>query len=525
VSGRRIWRATGLLAGANAAALGIQFLTTILVAREFGATAPMDAYTLAVSIPESLQYVLMLATLSIVFTPLFIDARTRLGEDTAWSLALSLLAVISFSVLALLPLLWLAMPSLMHLLAPGFAPATRALAVELADLILPGLLYYATAGVLLGICFAYHDFMTAAVNTVLLALLNLAAFGIFVLGLQWGVQGLMLGRLGALLIVQVLLVSRVYRLLGRRRPRITFRNPHLWRLLTYLPPYMFGAVSGQLQLIVNRSLISTLGAGSVAAWGYGQRLADIPMAALGAAVGAAYLPDFAALVAAGRDSGAALEWNRAVVRVSLILTPIAALLLALGLPLITVLFQRGAFDAAATQATFLVLAGLALGLPLRGIGGLIVRGMPALKSRRLPLILSVLSTGVGVALAFTLLDVLGLFGVALSVSIGDALFAVVGCIVFWRRLSAQTRETAALLAKIAGTALVAGAAAYAVVWGVTGSPPIVQVILGGMIGAGVWVGLALALDLPEVRALGLVVLRRLGRIVPALVPEGRREKL
>src|SRR5262245_6632351 len=103
-------RATGMIAGANAFALGLSFLTTVLVAREFGTSADMDAYAVAISIPESLQYVLMLTTLSVVFTPMFIEVRTRLGELEAWSMALSLLVLVVVLVVLLLPLIALLLP-------------------------------------------------------------------------------------------------------------------------------------------------------------------------------------------------------------------------------------------------------------------------------------------------------------------------------------------------------------------------------------------------------------------------------
>ena len=49
------------------------------MAREFGTGAAMDAYTVAIFFPEALQYLLMLVTLSVVFTPMFIDVRTGLA--------------------------------------------------------------------------------------------------------------------------------------------------------------------------------------------------------------------------------------------------------------------------------------------------------------------------------------------------------------------------------------------------------------------------------------------------------------
>jgi putative peptidoglycan lipid II flippase len=236
------------------------------------------------------------------------------------------------------------------------------------------------------------------------------------------------------------------------------------------------------------------------------------------------LPNFAALVAGDKTNSAGEQWNRALLRATVLLAPVAALLVALGAPLITVLFQRGAFDAQATQTTAGVLAGLALGLPLRGIGGLVVRGMPAFKTRRLPLTLSALSTGVSIGLAFVLLNVFGLFGVALAVSLGDGVFALVGALAFWRRLNAETRATLMALAKISAAALAVGMVSYLVSALLASAPPFARLLIGGIAGVGVWLALAWMLDLPEQRALTEAARVRL-RALSGARWQGRRREL
>lgn len=503
-----VWRATGLVAIANAGALGLQVLTTILIARQFGTTPQMDAYTFAVSIPESLQYLLMLATLSVLFTPLWIDARVRLGASQAWSMALSLLVVLVLLVLLLLPVLYWFMPTLMSWLAPGLTDSTRALAVELSDLILPGLIYYATAGVLLGICYAHYDFRVAAINTLLLAGLNLLGFLVFV---QWqggDVRGLMVGRLAALLGAELFLLWGALRHVRGIHWQLNLFHPEFRSLLKYMPPYIFGALSGQLALFINRAFVSTLGAGSIAAWGYGQRLSEIPLAILGAAFGATFLPGFAAQVAANDPEGANASWNRTVLRVWLVMTPLAALVITLAVPLITLFFQRGSFDATSTQTSSLVLIGLAVGLPLRAVAGLVVRGMPAFKTRWLPLTLSALSTITNIVLDVALISSLGLFGIALAASVGDGLFALVGGLVFWRWLHAQPRATLGTAGKILLASVVAGGVSFLVLRALSNVPSLLQLPVGALPGALVFIGLAWWLDLGETRTLLAHVRRR-----------------
>ena len=499
-----------MIAIANAAALGLQFLTTILIAREFGASAQMDAYTLAVSIPEALQYVLMLATLSFVFTPLFIDHRSQHGASEAWSIALTLLLLVCGIVFLLIPLLFLAMPTLMFALAPGFAPDTRALAVELSDLILPGLFYYATAGLLLGICYAYDDFTTAALNTLLVALLNLAAFFALVQFLQWGVHGLMLGRLLALGALQIFLLARALRFKPTHVEKIRWRNRHVWRVLTYLPPYMFGTLAWQVQLVISRSLLSTLGAGSIAAWGYGQRLADIPMAVLGGAIGTTFLPSFAKHISDQDKLQASSSWSHALVRVALLLAPLAGFITALAVPIVSVLLQRGSFDERSTQATALVLMGLALGLPARGIGGLVSRGLPAFQTRVFPILLSSVAMALTIAFTFALIGTLGLFGVALATSIGELFYAAAGSFIFVRWLHTNFLVTLRVLAKIFVAAVfifLIGAAVVSLV-----SNPMLQLVSASVVSFCVYAIFTYMLHLPETTAVQRIVMTQWGRL-------------
>lgn len=320
----------------------------------------------------------------------------------------------------------------------------------------------------------------------------------------------MSARLLALGALQIFLVWRVRRLKRDTPVHIRLWHPQVRSMLSYLPPYTFGAVSGQAQLIVSRSLISTLGAGSIAAWSYGQRLAEIPMAIVGGAFGTTFLPAFAERVSAADKDAASAHWNRALTRLTLLLAPLAILSIALAVPLITVLFQRGAFDERSTQATAVVLVGLALGLPARGVGTLVARGLPAFKTRRVPILLSAFATALTIGLAIVLIRMYGLFGVALATSLGEFGFACAGVFLFWRWLNARVRATLFDLAKIFAAA---GAMFLAIlVVNEIFSAPLVQALVGGALGLSVYALVGYAFHLSELRALAQWMMRRLARV-------------
>lgn len=430
-------QATGLLTVANTVSLALGLLFNILIARAFGTSADMDAYTIAVSVPESLQYLLMIGTLSLVFTPMFIDLRITQGDAVAWRVANTLLTLIGTGLLLIVILLLPVTSILVQLLAPGFSKETQELATGLTRLLLPSVLYYAAAGVLLGLCYAYQDFKTPALNAVLVSGLGIATYCLFVVWLDLGILGLVIGRLATLVVLIILLGWSAARLDAQFGPRPAL-DRRVTHVLVYIPFYVVGAVSGQLSLMVSRRFASELGVGSIAALSYGQRIADIPLALVGVAFGSALLPTLATKVAEGRYDSARQSFFQGVAFLSFLMIPVMIGLVVLRVPIVRLLLARGAFDTSSTYLTGIVVAGLACGLPSRAVGAMVVRGLPAFKTRRAPAVLSAASSATNIGLTVLLVRWLGLLGITLAVAVGDLVFAVLGILFYCRRLGSQS---------------------------------------------------------------------------------------
>jgi putative peptidoglycan lipid II flippase len=118
-------------------------------------------------------------------------------------------------------------------------------------------------------------------------------------------------------------------------------------------------------------------------------LLSLPISLLGKAIGQSAFPHLAS-AAVTRD------WNglrRLLMRSTGLAVGLGILavlvLLAVGRPLIRMLFEHGQFDANAGNMTYLVLTGYALGLPAYCGTELVVRGMLALGHARIPLLIDV----------------------------------------------------------------------------------------------------------------------------------------
>jgi putative peptidoglycan lipid II flippase len=118
----------------------------------------------------------------------------------------------------------------------------------------------------------------------------------------------------------------------------------------------------QVNLLVGRQVASFF-EGAIAWLSYADRLYQLPLGVVGIAIGVVLLPDLSRRLRAGDTAGGQDALSRAA-EVSMALTiPSAVALMVIPTPLVSVLFERGAFDADDVVATALALAVYGLGLP------------------------------------------------------------------------------------------------------------------------------------------------------------------
>ncbi|MEO1797546.1 MAG: murein biosynthesis integral membrane protein MurJ, partial [Pseudomonadota bacterium] len=275
------------------------------------------------------------------------DAATGLG-----------LVLILFTLLAMV-----AMPWLVLAMASGFRGDERFdLAVLFGRIAFPYILFISLAALASGVLNANRQFLAAAAVPILLnvffiaALLIASALGWPVgLTLAWAVPFAGIAQLSVLLVA-------VHRAGFNLMPRVPRMTPELKRLAIIAAPAALAGGVVQVNLLVGRQVASYFE--GAAAWlYYADRLYQLPLGVVGVAIGVVLLPDLSRRLQASDVAGGQAAFSRAS-EISLTLTlPAAVALLAIPLPLISVLFERGAFTAEDSAATALATAIYGAGLP------------------------------------------------------------------------------------------------------------------------------------------------------------------
>ena len=128
-----------------------------------------------------------------------------------------------------------------------------------------------------------------------------------------------------------------------------------------IPGLIAGGIT-QINIVVG-TVIASLQAGAVSYLYYADRLYQLPLGIVGIAIGVVLLPELARKLRAGERAAVIDTQNRSLEFALALTLPAAVGLAVAAEPIISVLFERGAFTAEDTPATAMALIAFSLGLP------------------------------------------------------------------------------------------------------------------------------------------------------------------
>ncbi len=452
---------------ATASSRILGFVRDMLIAAALGTGAIADAYFVAQRLPNLFRRLFAEGAFQSAFVPIYArtleeggaDEARRFGEEALAGLAASLLVV---TVLAEIGMVWLT-----YALAPGFAddPGKFDLAVLLGRIAFPYLALVSVVSLLSGVLnsvgrFAAAAFSPSLLNVVLIAALVFIYFTGQIETMFAGVALTAAITVGGVLQLAVLAFAcrRAGIGLALRRPRWT---PGLRRLVALAGPSVLAGGVVQINIVVGTIIASAL-PGAVSWLYYADRLYQLPLGIVGIAIGVVLLPDLARALRAGRPGEARHTQNRAIEFATALTLPAAVALAVIPVPIIALLFERGAFSAADTAATAPALAAYAVGLPAFVAIKVLQPAFFAREDTRTPMWFGVISMVVNVVAAFALFGPFGPVGIAAATSLAAWINAAMLAAVLLRRgdlvVDAAMKRRLPLLALAAA---IMGAALYA----------------------------------------------------------------
>lgn len=390
------------------------FTRDIMIAAFLGSGPVAEAFLIAFSLPNMFRRFFGEGAFNTAFIPLF-SKKVEGGED-AKQFAEDALSGLAAILIVFTLLAQVAMPWFVLAMASGFVEDARFdLTVSFARVAFPYILFISIAALLSGVLNSIGRFAAAAAAPVLLNVILIGSMWIaYETGgdIGWAlVWGIPVAGVGQMILLWWAAAKAGFRL-RLRMPRMT---PELKRLaIIALPAALAGGVV-QVNLLVGRQVASYFD-GAIAWLNYADRLYQLPLGVVGIAIGVVLLPDLSRRLRAGDEAGSQNSINRAAEFTLLLTLPAAVALVVIPFPIVSVLFQRGAFSMEDAQATALAVAIYGVGLPSFVLHKVLSPIYFAREDTRTPFRFALVSMVVNLVLAVGLVNWFGYLAAAIGTS-------------------------------------------------------------------------------------------------------------
>lgn len=414
----------------------------IFLASYLGTSMQADVFLLAYFIPDMVGNSLLVNALAIscvpLFSKLYVSGKPYLLRETITGV---MAYCLSFSVILTI-VFFLSRDVIIGMLGAGLEEGAKGLSVQLYSIIIPSLAIFPAISIGTAVLQVYGKFNAPAMAPVLFNLVFLAAI-IYVYLLSVPLQA---GVFLLALIIPVGVAAMavlIWLSIGKYRINI-FVRPDFARLLSPVRevrdifkvffPYLGILMTFQAIQMVERYLASGLEVGSISGLNYAYRMAQFPLWVFVAAVSAVVFPSMSKDTSLGQTDNLRETFGNALNLVFVITVPLAVCLFVLRVPAVSVLLQRGSFDAGSVHITAGILAGYSLSIIFQGVVIICLRAFLAIGRYGTPLLVTITAAGLNIVLDFFLVEIYGTAGLGYGAAAGALVNSLILLVLLNREL-------------------------------------------------------------------------------------------
>jgi putative peptidoglycan lipid II flippase len=459
-------RAAGLMLVAVLASRLLGLVREMLIARQFGNTGPVSAYTSAFNLPDLLYFFLSSGALSSAFIPEFTKRFQTGKKREAWEVFSIIACFMGIVLTVAVVIFWIYAKPLVSILAvPGFVtkhPELVPLTMLLTRIILPCQLFFFVGGLMSATLESRQKFAARAAGPVIY---NLGIiFGAVVLARWFNIAGVALGTLIGAFVGNIAYAAYCMRKEGYEfYPSLNLRHPGVIRVAQLALPVIFGLGMPQIDVMVNKWFATFVSASAPAGLNYANRLMQVPLGIFAQAAGTAILPMLAAYAAknAFDDMRSGVSYGlRAIMVESL---PATVFMVVMADPLVRTIYMSGEFKPSSVAPVAILMIWYSVGIFAWAGQRIIAPGFFAMQDTITPVAIGTASAIVFIPLNLILMRAMGAPGIALATTIGISLHFF--GMTWWLRRRLHGLEGGKVLRTV-GRTLVAAAAMGVVCYGV-----------------------------------------------------------
>ncbi len=333
------------------------FARDVIFAREFAASASMDAFLIAFKIPNFMRRLFAEGAFNQAFVPTLSDYKETRDKNDVKDLIAHVAGTLGGWLLIISIIGIVIAPILIMIFAPGYLlneaqnldnaiqqHSQYELTVSLLRITFPYILFISLVAFAGGILNSYHKFAIPAFTPVVLNVVLISSIYFLVPYMEEPVMGLAIGVFIAGFL-QLLLQLPFLKQLGLLvKPKWDNKHKGVRQILKLMLPAIFGASIAQINLLLDTILASLLVSGSISWLYYSDRLMEFPLGVLGVALATVILPSLSRDFASKSKHEFSVTLDKAIRWVVYLGSPAAVGLFFLSVPIITTLFGSDKFQ-------------------------------------------------------------------------------------------------------------------------------------------------------------------------------------
>lgn len=386
----------------------------IVLANTYGTSIYSDAYIIANNIPIVIFSVVAIA-ISTAFIPIYSEIRERENENEALSFAnnfINILLIISL----IITIVGIMFPGLLvNLFAHGFTGETYKITVQFTRILMPSVIVIALMSVAGSYLQLKEDFLPISYvsipnNLIIIASIFIAFYENKPYILAFGTT---LGMISQLIYYCPFMKKNGY----KHSFKLDIKDKYIKKVLKMVGPVFIGVAVNEVNIIIDRTLVSGLEEGSIAALNYSSKLIGFVTGVFIVSIITIIYPKMSKLSAKFEYKILKVYILKIFSIISLIIVPITIITVAYSNDIVRIIFQRGSFNIQSTQMTSIALIAYSIGLLAIGYREVLTKIYFSLKDTKTPMINGAIAVIFNIILNLILIKKIGFVGSAFSTSI------------------------------------------------------------------------------------------------------------
>lgn len=389
------------------------FVRELVLASSYGASVYSDAYIVSMNIPLVICSTIGL-TIGSIFIPLYIEIISKHGNEHALKFTSNMINIVGIISMLLVILGFIFIEPLVKIFAMGFNGEALSTTINFSKILLLTIIFTSLGNIITAYLQSHNNFIIPGImsipkNIIIIVSITLSVkYGPYLM-----IWGTLLGSVVELLFQIPASIKKGY----KYKLYLYLQDEYIKKAMYLIGPILIGVAVNQVNVMVDRTLASTLTSGSISALNYANKLNGFVMAMFISSIGTV-IYTMLSKQSLQEDKE---EFIKSIVQsinsVILIVIPISVGAIVLATPIVRLLFERGEFDARATSMTAIALIMYSIGMVAFGLREILGKVFYSIQDTKTPMINGIIAVVMNILLNIMLIKKLNLAGLALATSL------------------------------------------------------------------------------------------------------------